>query len=229
MIVHLLHELPRELDRLDVGPERAAEDPFEQALDLGLDAAQQRHVAGGIRPRDESSEPVLGGDVGGDGPDEADDEEPCRPRSGGRGRRRTSAAPIAGDAVAGAAGRPGQERGGRRGHDCPADAPPGGARARSRAASAISPGRVVRPDPERAGRRRASGSVVARDTREERSREHGERGLGGASQRSARMLHDEGNERQEAERREQRPGDEEEARTSRPARRASSQPSATPP
>ncbi len=40
MVVHLLGELARELDRLDVGAERPPEDTFEQALDLLLDCAQ---------------------------------------------------------------------------------------------------------------------------------------------------------------------------------------------
>ena len=52
VVVHLLHELPRELDRLHVRPERTAEDAFEQALDLRFDGAQDSHEQG---VRDECS------------------------------------------------------------------------------------------------------------------------------------------------------------------------------
>ncbi len=40
MIVHLLHELARELDRLYVRAKGAPEDAFEETFDLGLDRAQ---------------------------------------------------------------------------------------------------------------------------------------------------------------------------------------------
>jgi len=43
MIVHLLRELARELDRLDVGPKRAAENPLEKGLDFLFDCAED-HV-----------------------------------------------------------------------------------------------------------------------------------------------------------------------------------------
>ena len=43
MVVHLLHEFPRELDRLNVGSERTPEDAFEEALDLRFDGAQDSH------------------------------------------------------------------------------------------------------------------------------------------------------------------------------------------
>jgi hypothetical protein len=39
MVVHLLGELPRELDRLDIRPERTAEDTLEESLDLSFDCA----------------------------------------------------------------------------------------------------------------------------------------------------------------------------------------------
>jgi hypothetical protein len=41
MLVHLLRELARQLDRLYVGAEGAAEDALEEALDLAFDGAQQ--------------------------------------------------------------------------------------------------------------------------------------------------------------------------------------------
>ena len=40
MIVHLLHELARKLDRLDMRAEGAPEDALEETFDLGLDRAQ---------------------------------------------------------------------------------------------------------------------------------------------------------------------------------------------
>ena len=43
VVVHLLDELARELDRLDVGPEGAAEHPLEQGLELRLDAPEDAH------------------------------------------------------------------------------------------------------------------------------------------------------------------------------------------
>ena len=43
VVVHLLHELARQLDRLDVRAEGATEDAFEQALDLRFDGAQDSH------------------------------------------------------------------------------------------------------------------------------------------------------------------------------------------
>ena len=50
MVVHLLRELARELDRLDVRPEGAAEDALEEGLDLLLDCPED-HGAGGHYPR----------------------------------------------------------------------------------------------------------------------------------------------------------------------------------
>ena len=47
-VVHLLRELARELDGLDVRSERTPEDPFEQGLDLVLDLAQ--HASAGVFP-----------------------------------------------------------------------------------------------------------------------------------------------------------------------------------
>src|SRR5204863_392396 len=43
MVLHLLCQLPRQLDRLDVRSERTAEDALEEGLDLSLDCAQN-HV-----------------------------------------------------------------------------------------------------------------------------------------------------------------------------------------
>ncbi len=43
VLVHLLRELARELDGLDVRPEGAPEDPLEEALDLALDCAKDAH------------------------------------------------------------------------------------------------------------------------------------------------------------------------------------------
>ena len=43
MVVHLLRELARQLDRLDVSPERAAEDALEERLDLLLDVSEHGH------------------------------------------------------------------------------------------------------------------------------------------------------------------------------------------
>ena len=51
VVVHLLDELARQLDRLDVRPERAAEDPLEEAFDLLLDAAEDAHAAEGFPRR----------------------------------------------------------------------------------------------------------------------------------------------------------------------------------
>ena len=44
VVLHLLDEFARELDGLDVRPERTAEDALEEALDLLLDAAEHAHV-----------------------------------------------------------------------------------------------------------------------------------------------------------------------------------------
>jgi hypothetical protein len=46
VVVHLLRELARQLDRLDVRSEGAPEHAFEQALDLRFDAAEHGHCAG---------------------------------------------------------------------------------------------------------------------------------------------------------------------------------------
>ena len=46
VLVHLLRELPRELDGLHVGAEGAAEQPFEEALDPALDCAKDAHSTG---------------------------------------------------------------------------------------------------------------------------------------------------------------------------------------
>ena len=43
VVVHLLDKLARELDRLHVCPERAAEDALEQSLELLLDRAENGH------------------------------------------------------------------------------------------------------------------------------------------------------------------------------------------
>ena len=43
VVVHLLRELARQLDRLDVGAEGTAEDALEQRLDLALDRAEHAH------------------------------------------------------------------------------------------------------------------------------------------------------------------------------------------
>jgi hypothetical protein len=43
VLVHLLRELPGELDGLDVCAKGAPEDPFEEALDLALDCAKDAH------------------------------------------------------------------------------------------------------------------------------------------------------------------------------------------
>jgi hypothetical protein len=46
VILHLLDELARKLDRLDVCPEGTAEDAFEKAFDLLLDRSQHVHTQG---------------------------------------------------------------------------------------------------------------------------------------------------------------------------------------
>ena len=46
MVLHLLDELPSQLDGLDVRAERAPEDPFEETFDLVLDAPQDAHGLG---------------------------------------------------------------------------------------------------------------------------------------------------------------------------------------
>jgi hypothetical protein len=46
VVVHLLHELPRQLDRLDVRAEGATEHAFEEAFDLRFEGAQDRHEQG---------------------------------------------------------------------------------------------------------------------------------------------------------------------------------------
>jgi hypothetical protein len=46
VVVHLLRELPRQLDGLDVRSERAAEDAFDERLDLLFDAAEDSHPDG---------------------------------------------------------------------------------------------------------------------------------------------------------------------------------------
>ena len=46
VVVHLLDELPGELDRLDVRPEGAAEHALEEGLQLRLDRPQDTHAAG---------------------------------------------------------------------------------------------------------------------------------------------------------------------------------------
>ena len=43
VVVHLLHELARELDRLDVRAERAPERAFDEGLQAMLDAAEDAH------------------------------------------------------------------------------------------------------------------------------------------------------------------------------------------
>ena len=43
VVVHLLGQLPRELDRLHRGAEGAAEHPLEEALDLLLDSSKDAH------------------------------------------------------------------------------------------------------------------------------------------------------------------------------------------
>jgi len=40
VVVHLLDQLARQLDRLDVRTERAAEDALEERLELGFDVAE---------------------------------------------------------------------------------------------------------------------------------------------------------------------------------------------
>ena len=50
VVLHLLHELAGELDRLHVSAEGAAEDTFEQALDLVLDVPEDTH-GHGVIPR----------------------------------------------------------------------------------------------------------------------------------------------------------------------------------
>jgi hypothetical protein len=50
VVLHLLHELARELDRLHMRAESPAEDSFEQALDLVLDVPQDAHLGGGMPP-----------------------------------------------------------------------------------------------------------------------------------------------------------------------------------
>src|SRR3954451_6004264 len=44
MLVHLLGQLARQLDRLNVRPECTPEKALEEALDLALDGAQDAHV-----------------------------------------------------------------------------------------------------------------------------------------------------------------------------------------
>src|SRR2546423_1757318 len=43
MVLHFLDELARELDRLNVCPESAPEDAFEQRFDLGFDVPEHGH------------------------------------------------------------------------------------------------------------------------------------------------------------------------------------------
>ena len=50
MVLHLLDQLARELDRLDVRPKGAAEDALEQALDPVLDVPEDAHAAGVMPP-----------------------------------------------------------------------------------------------------------------------------------------------------------------------------------
>ena len=52
VLVHLLRELPRQLNRLDVRPEGTAEHPLEEAFDLLLDAAENAHSVEGTRSPD---------------------------------------------------------------------------------------------------------------------------------------------------------------------------------
>ena len=49
VVVHLLDQLARQLDGLDVRAERAAEHAFEEALDLRFDGAQDCHEQGSSR------------------------------------------------------------------------------------------------------------------------------------------------------------------------------------
>src|SRR5215218_6489187 len=53
VVVHLLRELPRQLDRLHVAAERASEGAFEKRLDLLLDSPKH-----GDPPAPESTEPL---------------------------------------------------------------------------------------------------------------------------------------------------------------------------
>ena len=46
VLVHLLRQLSRQLDRLDVRPEGTAEHPLEEAFDLLLDGAEDAHAVG---------------------------------------------------------------------------------------------------------------------------------------------------------------------------------------
>ena len=43
MVLHLLDELARELDRLDIRPESTPEDALEQRFDLGFDVPEHGH------------------------------------------------------------------------------------------------------------------------------------------------------------------------------------------
>jgi hypothetical protein len=43
VVVHLLRQLARELDRLDVGSKGAPEHPLEEAFDLLLDVPEDAH------------------------------------------------------------------------------------------------------------------------------------------------------------------------------------------
>jgi hypothetical protein len=43
MVLHLLDELARQLDRLDVSAEGTTEDSFEEAFDLVLDVSEDAH------------------------------------------------------------------------------------------------------------------------------------------------------------------------------------------
>ena len=67
MVLHLLDELARELDRLHVRAKGTAEDTLEKAFDLVLDVPEDAH-AGGVMPRVGTLTPGYQGQHGAGGP-----------------------------------------------------------------------------------------------------------------------------------------------------------------
>ena len=218
MLVHLLRELPGELDRLHVRPEGTPEDPLEEALDLALDCAKDAHETGRL-PRSS-----LAGALTCEPPRRRAARRAgrrgarCRERSRGQGiegaHAKTSAScraprpamPQYPRAVArGNSGGDDRQRE-RRGRELPV-----ASRAPFRAAWSTSVGRSLCAIPRSPTASPAEWQRAPRQAGDRSGGEDPDAGMERAPPRAARRLHGERQEREQAERREQRPGAEEKA------------------